>query len=330
MIQLRSISMSRFRGVREGSIQGLTDVNLFIGRNNSGKTTVAEAITRLAFWSSGSGTDLLGRSVQNLWTQARNESQEYPPELWYRQDQTQVIVLEGHLGEKGGPPEKDAILTVHVKAQQMNVNTKPREEFEEGGTTKAQVTPFVQGITLFRPQDILNRNIETQNWPKLLANRRDKALTRTLNEVFDLQAEGFQLLPDHRLMVLFEEHSLPLDVQGDGTRAAMRALIVLTLLKGTLLILEEPECHQHPGSLERCARALCKQAREQEVQLLVSTQSAECVRAFLSAAKAAESEAATFHLTLDQGRQTARCLDSEAVEMLQSTGVDVRFLDLYA
>jgi predicted ATP-dependent endonuclease of OLD family len=96
------------------------------------------------------------------------------------------------------------------------------------------------------------------------------------------------------------------------------------------MMLEEPECHQHPGSLERFAAALCKLAKTLDVQIIVSTHSGECVRSFLKAARDAQSEGAVFHLTLTDGKQEARRLDPEAVESLTATGVDVRFLDLYA
>ena len=46
MIRLESVVMKNFRGIREGQLHGLTDVNLLIGRNNSGKTTIVEAIMR--------------------------------------------------------------------------------------------------------------------------------------------------------------------------------------------------------------------------------------------------------------------------------------------
>jgi len=54
------------------------------------------------------------------------------------------------------------------------------------------------------------------------------------------------------------------------------------------------------------------------------------VRAFLNAAKEADSEGAVFHLNLDDGHLKAKRLDPEAIETLQNSGVDVRFLDLYA
>jgi predicted ATPase len=189
---------------------------------------------------------------------------------------------------------------------------------------------FCGGITVFKPADAFNPAIEQRFWPELLSNRRDRVLAKTLNEVFGLEAESFQLLPNGQLIILFHDYSLPLDLQGDGTRAAMRTLMTLSMLKGTLFMVEEPECHQHPGSLERFAAALCRLAKSQAVQVLISTHSAECVRSFMQAAKTAESSAAVFHLLLDDGKQDARRLDSEAVETLTNTGVDVRFLDLYA
>ena len=130
--------------------------------------------------------------------------------------------------------------------------------------------------------------------------------------------------------MLFTDFSVPLEVQGDGARAALRCLMMLSALQGTLFMLEEPESHQHPGSLERFAAAICRQAREQDVQLLICTQSLECVRAFLKAAHGATSEAAVFHLKLDDGLLDATRLTPDAVETLQATGVDVRLLELYA
>src|SRR5205085_2685743 len=68
---------------------------------------------------------------------------------------------------------------------------------------------YFLSTTVLRPQDALNLQIELRFWPVLLSNRRDKALTATLNDVFGLKAESFQLLPNNQLMVLFDDFSLP-------------------------------------------------------------------------------------------------------------------------
>lgn len=333
MIRLRSLSISNFRGIQEGKIDGLTDVNVLVGRNNSGKTTVVEAITRAAM-TGGLHLDLLGRLVEQLWQQARSVVSgtggsggplgDVHSLLWYRQDTSKAIELIGTLCDPSKSRKTDEIV-YRLSQQGLTSN-----QIRANNLDPKRKQTFCQGVNVFRPADAFNTDIELRFWAALLSNRRDRLLTQTLNEVFGLDAESFQLLPNRQFMVLFHDYSLPLDLQGDGARAAMRTLMTLAMLKGTLLMLEEPECHQHPGSLERFAAALCRLAKAQEVQLTISTHSAECVRSFLKGAKAADSEAAVFHLTLNDGKQDARRLDPEAVETLTNTGVDVRFLDLYA
>ena len=49
MIRLKAIQINRFRGIREENVHDFADVNLLVGRNNSGKSTVVEAIHRVAY-----------------------------------------------------------------------------------------------------------------------------------------------------------------------------------------------------------------------------------------------------------------------------------------
>lgn len=325
MIRLQSLAIEHFRGIREGKIEGLTDVNVLVGRNNSGKTTVLEAIQR---WATRSGfkEDILKRGVNEFWQSVRSLTGDSSL-MWHRQETSHQILISGTVTETDHPGSWQ-------KLAYANPGSPPGIE-DSGSSMLAEMLrvrreSWVESMTVFRPSDAFNQKIEQDLWSSLLTKRRDKALTATLNEVFGLKAESFQLLPNNQLMVLFDDHSLPLDAQGDGTRAALRTLMVLAMLQGSLLMLEEPECHQHPGSLERFAAALCRLAKTQRVQLIVSTHSVECARAFLNGAATANSEAAIFHLKLEDGRQDARRLNPEAVETLTSTGVDIRFLDLYA
>lgn len=336
MFRLESLLIKNFRGIREGQIEGLADVSVLVGRNNSGKTTVIEAITRVAT-SGGLVQDLLGRNVDQFWQLARSALPfigGFPVQmldarslLYYRQGTSQEIRIVANMRENGAPTDE---LTYMVKGGVMLGAASLQQRAPTHSPNSQLKQAFCTGVTVFRPADAFNAAIEQKFWPELLSDRRDRLLTKTLNEVFGLDAESFQLLPNNQFTVLLHDFSLPLDVLGDGTRAAMRTLMTLSMLKGTLFMIEEPECHQHPGSLERFAGALCRLAKAQSVQVIVSTHSAECVRAFLQAANSATSNAAVFHLSLDEGKQEARRLDPDAVETLTNTGVDVRFLDLYA
>lgn len=331
MLRLNSLVIENFRGIQMGAIQDLAAVNILVGKNNSGKTTVLEAISRLMLRAFKLDHDILSRNIAGLWLAVRGEKEEYPANYWFRQATNVQVSMIARVGAKGHSHKTDATVRLDVTRTAPNsLTTKPNNSFMENGPSEQDTRAFCAAIALFRPVDGTNRAIETQHWPQLLSNRRDKVLTRTINEVFGLDAESVALLPDERLMVLFREFTLPLDAQGDGARTALRALMVLALLRDTMFLIEEPECHQHPASLERYAKAICKMAQEQRVQIMLTTHSAECVRSFLLGAKQADLESAVFHLSLDQGKQVSRRLDAETVETLQSTGADVRYLDLYA
>lgn len=331
MLLLTSFTVENFRGIRQGTVSGLTDVNVLIGRNNSGKTTLLEAMQ--IGLTKEKDLDVLERTITSYWRVTRNAGveSEYLDQLhgvrvsYGFSARSRVGDLESLVQAKSG--------VVHLRGERFLVDVDLASAMGDHGVSNrvgGRVTTFASKASCYRPPDATNTAIEAKLWPQLLGDRSDKRLAAALNEVFGLQAESFQLLPSGKLIVLFENHSVPLDAQGDGTRAAMRCLMLLTALKQTLFIMEEPECHQHPGSLEKFALAVCKLAKQNEVQLMISTHSGECVKAFLKGAEAAKSDGAVFHLSLTDGIQTARRLDAEAVDTLQNTGIDVRFLDLYS
>jgi energy-coupling factor transporter ATP-binding protein EcfA2 len=317
MIRLESISISRFRGIREGAVKGFADVNLMIGRNNCGKSTVAEAITAILHQiASGHGRDPINRSPQNEWQIVRKSANAPASEFWYKQDQSQPIKVDAQIA--------DVMCSWKRGAMHEEISVVPEVR---GGNNP--VTRFARQLTIFRPPDGSNQNVENTLWVQLLADRRDKALKKALNDIFTMKVDQLQLLPNQRFMVLFEDYSVSLDAQGDGARSALRCLMMLTTLRDTLFIIEEPECHQHPGSLERFAEAVCRQAREQQVQLLVSTHSLECVQKFIRAAKVVGSICALFHLKLEDGVLRSTKIGAESEEAMEASGIDPRFLDIY-
>jgi AAA15 family ATPase/GTPase len=189
---------------------------------------------------------------------------------------------------------------------------------------------FLQNMVVLRPPDFLNPRIEQRNWRRLISDRRDKILTATMNRVFGIDAESFQLMPNNSIVVLFPTYSVPLDSLGDGFRSTFRLLVAMSLIEKTALMLEELECHQHPGSLDRLALAISRQAKSNAIQLFITTHSADCIRSLAKAAGECELKLAVFHLSLDDGKQIARRLSADSLSTLVDTGVDVRCLDLYA
>jgi energy-coupling factor transporter ATP-binding protein EcfA2 len=326
MIRLKSIQIGNFRGIREGAVRDFADVNILVGRNNSGKSTVVEAIHRLATSAVVSAVDPLDRGIV-VWSMARGEDRPLPDVLWYRLELNATISIVAQVGTVDRP----AAETIGLTISRQGSNPTPTIQWSWGGQSgagKDEIGNFLSRTTLFRPPDAQNSDIERRLWSRIIGPRHDKTLATAFNTVFNQNAESYTL-NDQKLWVLFPKHSVPLDSQGEGNRAAVRCLMMLAVLQKTMFIAEEPGCHQHPGSLERFAQAVCKLAKDQEVQLFLSTHSVECVRSFLKASGEVRSEAAVFHLKLDDGVLDATRLLPDAALTLLDTGVDLRFLDLY-
>src|SRR5256885_16052301 len=52
--RLTQLTIENYRGIRKGTIGGLADVNLLVGRNNSGKSSVLEALAIAGSYAQGS------------------------------------------------------------------------------------------------------------------------------------------------------------------------------------------------------------------------------------------------------------------------------------
>jgi hypothetical protein len=324
MIQVKSVEISRFRGILKGSVGEFTDVNVLVGRNNSGKSSILEAIHRVAFRVTQGPGDPLQRGI-SIWQRVRSEQVLNPPELWYKLDQSESVLINLTLAVPESRIREKLVLGIRAGDAEPTLNrfstSHPQNICED-------IAQFLRRLTVFRPEDARDPQIERTTWKLVIGSRSDKALSKSLNTIFGQTAESYSML-EGRLWVMFPEYSVPLESQGEGNRAALRCLLLTSVLRKTLFITEEIECHQHPSSLEGFAKALCQQAREQEVQIFLSTHSADCVRAFLTASKEAGSEAAVFHLNLTEGVLDATRLEPDATQTLLDTGVDVRFLDLY-
>ncbi len=312
--QLTRIKIENFRGIREGELDGLTDVNILVGRNNSGKSTVLEAIVGLA--AAKLDSDPIERQRSEQVRVRRNEQTSPDHTWWFRQDRSlkvSVTIASNEFATTG-----ELMPEAFLKRSGFQfVNHHPVTE------------AILKGTLLFDTADVRSTRIERLIWGPLSSRRGDKRLVEILNEVFGFGAEGTTFLPEGTVMILFPEYGARIDDQGDGTRACFRLLLAILETKPTLLLLEEPETHQHPKALENSALAICKAAKNTGTQIVLTTHSQECARYFLSAAQQTKLVPTLFGLTLAEGKLSTRRVPADSAMALFEIGRDVRFLDLY-
>ena len=124
-----------------------------------------------------------------------------------------------------------------------------------------------------------------------------------LNDIYRTNIEhlsyNFFPPPQRRLVAALPETSVAVDWYGDGFRYAVNILSFGVVLNGTALLVEELETHQHPESLRKLTETLFELAKQQDLQLFLTTHSMELITYALEAAEKTEIDLKLHHLTLD-------------------------------
>ena len=109
--------------------------------------------------------------------------------------------------------------------------------------------------------------IEHQIQGKLLAKRLDKKITELLRREFERDAEDLTYMPIGGMNVLavkLSETTVRVDDLGDGARNAVLIAAILLTLRNTIVLLEEPESHQHPAGLKVLLDFMIRVAKEKK------------------------------------------------------------------
>ena len=353
---LSSLGLSNFKGIKSGTISDLAQVNLLVGRNNAGKSTILDALLlmRCAFGLIGyegvNGLEYILRRRVNRWPVGGMLGQDYR-ELYYMfnaQDPIMIDIVfsDGVETSCEGLPTRDrvTVTTGGVDRKPIYrgvfwngaVEDAPREStaFQNVATEVGHGNARLLGFSHLLDTTTLQVPFLEELWEKLIIDRRDAKLRDMLNDIYKVNIEGFSLMPfggRNRLVALLSERSVALDWLGDGLRYALNILSLGMLLEGTVLMVEELETHQHPESLKLLTQTLFELAKKQHLQLFLTTHSWELMTYALEAAEERDVGLTMHHLNLDrEGKLHARAIPRPDAELLMDIGHDPRRIYKYS
>ncbi|OYT37307.1 MAG: hypothetical protein B6U89_07520 [Desulfurococcales archaeon ex4484_58] len=406
MVLITKIKIENFRGIRKTEIDGLRQVNIFIGRNGVGKSSILEAIYLASAWCKEE-SDVLKvlektpdkkvdyiiyrRGLRGNWNTAREF-------LWHNLDIEKPIVISlSFNGESSNVLDfiiiyrddlggvwldvKDILqkpliverlieflrekiifdrLKIYKEFQALltdlplfnywyrKVSDYTGKRIEEPllrgknlrdlyvqvlETTIGDVIRFFNSIIFL--DDFLIRGLETYEhvyWKKILSVRADKTLVNMLNEGLETNVDGLSYAPvdsGYVLMVLLKNTSVRIDDLGSGSRDVLVRLMPLVTVKDTAALLEEPENHLHPGGLYIFMKYLLRIAKENNLQLFISTHSIELVTFAYRLSGELGIDTRVFFLEKEEDDTvTYRVLEKIDVDTLRKLGLDPRFLDI--
>jgi hypothetical protein len=354
---LRSLEIQNFKGIKRGKLDDLAQVNILVGRNNSGKSTVLDALIMMRSaivsddYLSARGVDQIirrhiGASRGNL---------DYD-ELWFGRNTAEPIsffatidadttdadttLLEKWVSRGAGfPPE------VVAEIQSTSRDSSPYTWGSEANTGSArhylssapwklikdqfgEKAATYLGLVHVLDSGDIRQAIAERIWPDLINDRRDIRVTRMLNDIYGTNIEYVSFMPyprDPRLVAALPHTAVAIDWFGDGLRYALNILALGVVLQGTALLIEELETHQHPESLRKLTQTLFELAKQQELQLFLTTHSMELITYALEVAEEKEVDLKLHHLSLDQeGTLSSTAMSQPNTKVLLDIGHDPR------
>jgi predicted ATP-dependent endonuclease of OLD family len=313
---LSSIRISNYRGFKDCKVRDLGRVNIFAGMNNSGKTTLLEA---LFLWSAAGNPQfafnpivvrvdvpvervLLPAAAPNMMPAAGYMwSTAWQPMFHSLATETPIKIVGAH--ESLGTLEL-TISTERSKSVVLSPNADTNEDhpddllFRYGRSgdgelclirIKTQGTQYdVEGAgevevhlqSIF--EGMYNIAIDVERLSKLKKEKADASVLKAIQMV-DASVKSIEIgIMDGRAVILADvglSDRLPLRTLGAGPQRIATLATSAAAAAGGLLLIDEFDAGLHYSKLGDVWRALHAIAVDRDVQVFATTHSYECVRA---------------------------------------------------
>jgi predicted ATPase len=353
-----NIHIERFRGISKLDLDGLRPINLLVGKNNTGKTSVLEAIlllcgatdpftpTRIGqmrgqrigtagdsdiIWRS-LFADMTGKSPIELagWQDNGGHRRLRIEQLAvtsYSQDndeQPGVIVTDGNRGIGGVrlsyTPANGS--TPIVTQAVFDIRTRQ----VEAPSARQQQFDFVPG-TLLSSRSFFNLSRDTETYSFLVRRREEQQVIDTIR-LLDPRVERLAIVSEASGATVYADIGgdslIPLAVCGEGMLRLFSILLAFIRTGGGVLLIDEIDNGLHYTVMNKLWSILQKLCFENHVQLIATTHNEEMLQGAIAAFQKDLKEFGLFRLDRTQNGIRAVSYDEEALQGLVETAWEVR------
>ena len=301
----KNIQIDHFRGIEHLEVKNLGNVNVFLGQNNGGKTTLLEAV----FLLSGMSNPVLPERINAF----RNKGNSNFNELRYLFHRMQMISLPtfqadmadnsrrrmtvsmakarklddlqranqlGASSTEGAKGETCVVLDYELQhGNQKSVHYKSEfcvvgnGQFTQTVNANYQEPLSARFISSYSETNILNE--EFSNLVK--TNRKEEILA--LVRLFDTRITNLEILFDGIYVKYDEmEEMLPLTMCGEGLKKFINIIVTVANGKNNVLLIDEIDNGVHFSAYPLLWRSILLLARQNDMQLFITTHSIEVVQ----------------------------------------------------
>ena len=360
----KSLNIERFRRLENLRLDGLEAVNILVGKNNSGKTSVLEALAVMSdpfspfnWINTAWERELKSARTPVLevlsWmfpqTTARKNGYEgaatieairadggpFRMEARYHEFRDLAPppeTAEARDGTWEEPSEYSARLEVSVKDSFMGgegIEEIAKHEIRGGRILQGAEKPMILPHQFVSPVSHRTSRQLLVALDQVLQERRKEEVV-LLMQMFARDVDDIEIRsPQGRGAVVYLHHTgighVPLSAEGDGMRRALAFAAAATLARDGVLLLDEVETALHPNALGRIFRFLVEVCRATGVQIFVSTHSLEAVDAMMESVAGDVTDLVAYRLPTRGGDHPIKRFGGQTLHDLRNDGgMDLR------
>lgn len=292
--QFDELNITRFRGINALKVNGLRRINLFVGANNSGKTTLLEAVYLLTKMNDAYKLVDIEKFRGGIEGEARiywlleNIPESYQMSGVFNKKRCQVSMKKE--SEKTTEIDKQGYLsTIETKASAGNSS--------QSYVSKIRIFDDKQPEVIYKEAFVLCRSAFTSPYRsskkmlidahgKVVENGKMEELLRFIRESFDANIQSIDMASIdglNRFIVKTRDGSHPMELTkyGEGLQRLFEISLFIINSAGGCLMIDEIDSALHKSLLVDFINFVARLAEEYNVQLFVTTHSKECVDAFV-------------------------------------------------
>lgn len=314
---LESIRIRGYRGFADFKAEGFSRVNLLVGKNNTGKTALLEAVEFLA--SCGDLSRLMScarRRGELSWDRDSNPSFADMSHLFHGHvfgPDTKIAIHSGGKYEwvevsvqtefpSGSAPtmfgeilEDGPVFGLVSRGPTVRDGMQPLLVTADGAVTQSQIgSPlhFYQSMSskpVFITPDSLQPSSMTAMWHNVIRDTREKDVYRALrilepriHDIAFLSGGERPHRPPRPTSILMglegEPRRVPLGSAGDGMRRLLALSLSLIEASGSMLLVDEIDTGFHYSIMSDMWKLVANTAREMDIQVFATTHSLDCVK----------------------------------------------------
>lgn len=322
MIFLKNFSINQFRGIHGLNVKGLGDINLIVGDNNSGKTSVLEAIMLLRSTSAFSNILNVVRLRDNGFFSPfrlsvfENFLYMFNPESDEKNIEVEGLIGDTSVGIKVSGTIENVLIDMselrdrHKNAHAMQGSSVIYDEAEVAefqGTISSKIDDDVSNgeirfneytrltgmraskpesieIVYVSPTDHTNGNV----FSKVVKNDDYKDIVLHVIKIFDDDIEDILYIKNEQTSRPIEclKHKklgiMPLATYGDGIKKVLLLANSIASAAGGILLVDEIETAIHARHYDDIFKFVIKACKQFHIQLFATTHSIEAVDGFLA------------------------------------------------